>query len=184
MKHLPTIFFSALLVCIMPLVSCNKNNDSQTTTKTKCVSCANGGACIHDTCSCPVGYEGTFCETLSRTKFLGNWTVFEKGSTSNAAQYEVSITTSANLSQITIINFNNFFISPIVADVHGDTIVIQNQQHNGKVTFGHGYIYTNATFGQFGALSLSYEVIDTATLRVDDYGVYSSDLSDPSSWNK
>jgi len=31
---------------------------------------------------------------------------------------------------------------------------------------------------------MSYEVIDTATLRVDDFGVYAPDLSNPSAWNK
>src|ERR1700744_5208041 len=97
--------FTAFFVCVIPLSSCNKNK-TQTTTKAKCVTCANGGVCTHDTCSCPAGYEGTYCETSSSEKFTGNWTVFEKGSTSNAAQYEVSISSSGSAGQVTIFNFN------------------------------------------------------------------------------
>ena len=115
---------------------------------------------------------------------MGNWTVFEKGSKSFAAQYQVSIVPSGNVSEIDIINFNNYFTIPIIAEVHGDTIVIPNQQHDGKVAFGKGYIYSNVAYGQFGAISVSYEIVDTATLLVDDYGFYANDLSSPSAWNK
>ena len=42
-------------------------------------TCVNGGYCRIDTtthkpaCTCPTGYEGTNCSTVSVSKFLGNW---------------------------------------------------------------------------------------------------------------
>lgn len=35
--------------------------------------CRNGGTCADEACRCPDGYEGTQCEILSRTKFLGTY---------------------------------------------------------------------------------------------------------------
>jgi len=167
-----TLFFSLFAV------SCN-------TDKCKTVVCAYNGVCNGGSCICQSGYEGSNCETITRNKYLGNWEVFEKGSTSTAAQYALSIVAADKITDVAIINFNNYFTVPILATVKGDTIIIPNQAYNGKVLFGIGYIYSNVTYGQFGAMSVSYEVIDTATNRVDDYGFYSDlDLSNPSAWNK
>ncbi len=169
----------AVFVSLMA-VSCNRD-------KCKTVVCAYNGVCNGGACICQAGYEGSNCETITRDKFLGDWTVFEKGSTTEAAQYPVSISASDNITAVIINNFNNYFtapIPPITASVLGDTIYIPNQQIAGKVIFGKGYIYSNVTYGQYGSISMSYEVIDTATLRVDDYGYYAPDLSNPSAWNK
>ena len=37
------------------------------------LKCRNGGACAEGFCRCPVGYEGTECETEVATKFLGRF---------------------------------------------------------------------------------------------------------------
>jgi hypothetical protein len=159
-------------------VSCNKN-------LCKDVVCAYDGVCNGGACTCQLGYEGSNCETRTRDKYLGNWTVYEKGSITNAAQYQVSVGAANNVTQVYIYNFNNYFTALIIANVSGDTITIPNQQYDGKVVFGSGYIYTSTTYGQYGSMLISYEVVDTATLLVDDYGYYSSsDLSQPSAWNK
>jgi len=165
---------------LLLVTSCNRD-------QCKTVVCAYNGVCNGGACICQSGYEGSNCETITRNKYLGDWSVFEKGSTSNAAQYFVSIVATDNVSQVAIVNFNNYFTVPILANVTGDTLVIFNQHADGKIVFGTGYIYSNAnvTYQQYDAISLSYEVVDTATLRVDDYGYYSSlDLSNPSAWNK
>src|SRR3954471_7120818 len=84
-------------------VSCNKD-------KCKTVICAYDGVCSNGACICKSGYEGTNCETLTREKFLGNWNVFEKGSTTEAAQYVVSILPSGtNPTDVVIRNFFNYF---------------------------------------------------------------------------
>ncbi|MDX1906693.1 MAG: calcium-binding EGF-like domain-containing protein [Bacteroidia bacterium] len=41
------------------------------------VDCQNGGSCVDGTCQCVTGYEGTECETKSRTRFVGSFTVSE-----------------------------------------------------------------------------------------------------------
>ncbi len=179
---LKKIFFSAIatLSALFSLtyVSCNRD-------KCKTVICAYDGVCNQGSCICKSGYEGPNCETLARQKFTGNWTVFEKGSTTNAAQYPVTIAPSGTApTDVVINNFYNYFETPIKAYVQGDSIFIPNQQYEGKVVFGVGYIYSNVTYGQFASISMSYEVIDTATQRVVDFGVYAPDLSNPSAWNK
>lgn len=158
--------------------SCNRD-------KCKTIVCANSGVCNNGSCTCPAGYEGTNCEKASRDKFIGNWTVFEKGSITLAAQYPVSVKPAENITDVVIYNFYNYFKTPINATVSGDRIYIHNQQYEGKVVFGEGQIMSNVTYGQYGQLELRYEVIDTATQKVNDFGYNAAvDLSDPSLWNK
>ena len=168
-------FFSVLYV------SCNRD-------KCKTIVCANNGVCNQGTCICPSGYGGNNCETILRQKFIGNWQVFEKGSTTLASQYLLSVMEGPKITDVIIKNFYNYFnpsvIKGYVAGVNGDTLYIPNQQLMGKITFGVGYIYTTTTYGQFGQISMSYEVVDTATNIPNDFGYYPADLSAPSSWNK
>jgi hypothetical protein len=158
--------------------SCNRD-------KCKTIVCANGGVCNGGSCNCPSGYEGTNCEKVSRDKFLGNWTVFEKGSITLAAQYPISIEPTTNISDVIIKNFYNYFKTPIRGTVVGDSLYIPNQQYEGKVLFGLGHIYSNVTYGQYGGIEMRYEIIDTATQKVNDFGYNAAvDFSDPSQWNK
>lgn len=158
--------------------SCNRD-------KCRTINCAHGGVCNDGACTCPAGYEGTNCETIMRNKFLGNWHVLEKGSITLAAQYPVSIEPTTLITDVVIKNFYNYFKTPVKATVKGDSIFIPNQQYEGKVLFGIGYIYSSTTYGQYGGISLRYEIIDTATQRVNDFGYNEAlDHSKPSQWNK
>lgn len=161
--------------------SCNRD-------QCKTVVCAHSGVCNGGICTCPLGYEGSNCETVSRQKFLGNWTVFEKGSITQASQYPISIVEGDKITDVVIKNFYNYFTVPVLANVYHDTLFIPNQQYQGKVLFGVGYIYTNVTYGQYGSINMEYEIVDTATGNVDDFGYNSSgasgDHSMPSAWNK
>ena len=176
-----TILISALATVSafisITYVACNKD-------RCKTIVCAHGGVCNGGVCTCPSGYQGSNCETVMREKFLGNWTVFEKGSVTKAAQYAISIQKTTQITDVVIQNFYNYFHTPIKGYVTYDTLYIPNQQYEGKVLFGIGFIYSNVTYGQFGAVSMRYEVIDTATNQVNDFGYYAPDLSDPSAWNK
>lgn len=178
---LKTLLVSAMsvvsVVAAITYSSCNRD-------QCKSIVCANKGVCSGGKCTCPSGYEGSNCETVSRTKFLGNWHVFEKGSVTNAAQYPISIEPTTQVTDVVIRNFYNYFRTPILGKVYGDTLYIPNQQYEGKVVFGIGYIYSNVTYGQYGSIVMRYEVIDTATQLVNDFGYYAADGSDPSMWNK
>ena len=178
---LKTIFFAVFVTVAtffsVTYFSCNRD-------KCKTIICANNGVCNDGNCICPSGYEGPNCETVSRDKFLGNWVVFEKGSVTNANQYPISIAATTAVTDVVIKNFYNYFRTNIKATVKGDTLYIPNQQYEGKVLFGIGYVYSSVTYGQYGAISMRYQIIDTATQLVNDFGIYPPDLSDPSQWNK
>ena len=155
--------------------------------KCKTVICANRGVCNKGACTCPIGYEGTNCETISRKKFTGIWSVFEKGSGSLAKQYDVNVTDGEDgITYLNIANFNDLFHKPVKAYVQGgDKIIIPNQQLEGKLIWGEGNIFSTVTYGQNGGISLRYVVQDSVTLAKDDYGYESAlDFSDPSAWNK
>lgn len=161
-------------------VSCNRD-------KCKSIVCAHDGVCNQGACICPSGYGGTNCETVLRQKFIGNWQVFEKGSTTAAAQYEISVLEGPKITDVIIKNFFNYFTVPIkgyVGGVNGDTLFIPNQQYQGHIVVGVGNIYSNTTYGQFGSINMCYQIIDTATNIPDDFGFYAPDLSLPSAWNK
>ncbi len=180
--RLKTIMITTLLsfsvVAATVYTSCNRD-------QCKSIVCAYGGVCNNGACNCPSGYEGTNCETISRQKFLGNWSVFEKGSMTEAAQYPVSISEGTKVTEVIIKNFYNYFKTPVNASIIHDTIFIPNQQYEGKVLFGIGYIYTSVTYGQYGAINMEYEIVDTATQAVNDFGYNSIlDHSDASAWNK
>ncbi len=179
----------AFIILFLAITSASCTKDTATTTITtttvKCVTCSNGGACINDTCVCPSGYEGVSCETISRQKFFGNWSVFEKGSTSPAAQYPVSITEGSTINSVVIQNFYNYFYAYINATIIRDTILIPTQQYQGKIVYGMGYIYNSTTYGQNGAINMKYEVIDTATGVINDFGYNSgADHSNASIWDR
>ncbi len=176
-----TLLLSAMvaIVAILTITNTACNRD-----KCKTIVCAHGGVCNNGACVCPSGYEGPNCETVSRVKFLGNWSVFEKGSVTEAAQYPISIQATTNITDVVINNFYNYFRTPIKGYVQGDTLYIPNQQYEGKVLFGIGYIYSSVTYGQYAAISMRYEIIDTATQLVNDFGYYEPDGSNPSAWNK
>ncbi len=171
------VFATAATFVSMTLGSCNRD-------KCKGIVCANNGVCDAGACQCPSGYQGSNCETVARAKFKGNWTVNEKGSNTDEAQYSASIGYGANITDLVITNFFNYFKGSINAYVVNDTIYIPNQQLEGKVVFGYGYLYTTNTYGQYGAISLTYEVIDTATNLPDDFGFYGPDGSLPSTWTR
>lgn len=154
--------------------------------KCKTVTCANHGVCNKGACTCPTGYVGVNCETENRKRFTGNWSVFEKGSTSLAKQYQVSVSNDDSyVTYVKITNFNNFFHQPVIAWVEGDRLVINTQRLEGKIVWGEGQIYSSVTYGQYGAMSVKYVVQDSVTLVKDDYGYESQiDFSDPSAWNK
>ena len=179
-SNLFTKLLTIAIAAIVSFTSCNVD-------RCKTIVCANEGVCNMGVCTCPSGYEGTNCETVTRDKFTGNWMVFEKGSSTFSAQYPISIEPSSLITDVLIYNFNNYFKHPVLATISGYNITIPNQQLDGKIVFGKGYIYTpsNVSYHQYSAISMNYEVIDSVTLNIDDYGYNEVvDGSKPSAWNK
>jgi hypothetical protein len=151
--------------------------------KCKTIVCANGGVCNDGVCNCVSGYTGTTCDTVCRDKFLGIWNVTETGTATGARSYSLKIEKDTFVTGVVIINMYNYF-TPIKGIIHLDTIIIPNQQKQGHVVVGTGYITTSKLYGENGSITVSYEVTDTATELVDDFGVYTPLIhsSTPSVW--
>ncbi len=83
-------------------------------------------------------------------------------------------------SQISLI----FFREPITAYVSNDTIYLPTQHLQGNTLVGRGYLETTNTYGQYGGVVMAYEIIDSATNIVDDFGYIPGDGSQPSIWTR
>lgn len=150
------------------------------------VPCANNGTCNEEgKCECPVGYEGERCETVTRDKFKGSWSVIEDGSISNRQIYTVSVQNGPEIDQVIIKNFNNFSNSIVTARVYGDTMIVPNQQieQDGelKTVEGKGYFEMEEFYGLHGKFILKYRVIDKDAI-INDFGYKGA--GSPSEWTK
>lgn len=99
-------FVVTLLITLSAFLSvaytaCNKTEVTPSEDLCKSITCQNGGTCFKGKCSCPGGFEGTYCETRAINKFTGTWKLTEKitGSTIAAnigteKTYSVTISTA------------------------------------------------------------------------------------------
>ena len=73
MKNSKSILLTAVITAILfgaiVFNSCSKSNNNNATPTNLCanIACQNGGTCASGVCSCPTGYTGTLCQTLSTT---------------------------------------------------------------------------------------------------------------------
>jgi len=154
--------------------------------KCKATVCAYGGVCNDDgSCTCQTGYEGERCETVTRDKYKGAWTVIEDGTASNPAKYATSIEDGNNINEVVIHNFYNKFNSVIGAQVKGDTIYIPSQQitsgEDVMTVIGKGYVVPEAFYGLHGKLVISYSVAHSDG-SVDEFGL--NGATNASVWTK
>jgi len=145
----------------------------------KATVCAYEGTCEEDgSCTCLIGYEGERCETISRDKFKGAWTVTEKGTITNAATYATSIENGEEIDDVVIRNFNNKFNKDIYAKIEKDTIYIPSQSvtyANEEYTIqGKGYAEPETFYGLHGKIIFSYSVTYPDN-SVDKYGLEGSE---------
>lgn len=126
MNSIKNIAMSALLTIgafgAVTYTACNKD-------ECKDVVCQNGGTCISGSCSCPAGYEGTSCETLSITKFAKVWAASDQTGSTNLV-YTVTIAPGSTLTSAIISNSfsDDFFSNTISATVDKNTITIPDQK--------------------------------------------------------
>ncbi len=156
MKSIRNIALTALLTIgafsAITYTSCNPD-------KCKDVVCQNGGTCSEGVCSCPVGYEGTLCETKSNAKFVGVWAVSETCGSAAQTPYQVTITADASdATKILVNNLGNYgcTVGGTItwnSTVNGTSLTIADNkcgtQMNATGTYANGKItitYT-ATYG-------------------------------------
>lgn len=167
--RLKTIVLTALgalsVFSAVTVSSCNED-------KCKAIVCAYGGVCSDGTCTCLPGYEGPQCETVNRQRYLGNWTITENGSLTDAAQYTISVEKAENITEVRIKNFRNFFPDDIRGFVKHDTLYIPQQtsvvENLTYTIVGSGVITSEPPYGQYGKLVVKYKVTDANGL-VDDF---------------
>lgn len=103
MKSIKQIVLGAFLfvssACAVLYTSCTKD-------KCKDVTCQNGGTCSDGKCTCPTGYEGTNCETLSRAKFIGTYVGSEICAT-GTDNYSISLAANSDNLKLTYSNLYN-----------------------------------------------------------------------------
>lgn len=130
------------------------------------LSCGANGTLINANgvcaCDCDAGYEGASCDTLSRDKFLGTWSVNDNCSASGSAVYSVNIAPGTAVDRILIANFWNAYSAPVVATVSGNTLTIASQDpdNDGYLVSGMG---TYSITGTTATISLAYTVQDTSS---------------------
>jgi hypothetical protein len=147
----------------------------------KAIICAYGGTCTEGDCICPSGYEGTHCEVVTRDKYEGVWTVFEDGSSTMAAQYEVKIIKGSGNTDMIISNFYNRFPGAQVnVRVKGDSLFIPQQTVDNYTIEGAGHLNWEEFYPDHGELTLYYKVVNPEG-RTDDFG-FSAGL--PSIWTR
>ena len=155
-----TIFISALAVVAsfisVVYISCKPDRCAN-------VICANGGTCNAGKCVCMDWYEGSSCQTACRLKFLGSWGVNNNSSVTEPAKFTVSVVEGSTVEKVAITHFHSFFTAPVVALIHGDSIIISRQKLQGKFIEGSGYIYSDGKTGIKSAINLTYAVTDSVT---------------------
>lgn len=103
MKSIKRIALSAMLTigafAAVTYTACNKD-------ECKDVVCQNGGTCSGGNCTCPTGFEGDRCQTLSREKVLGTYLGTEI-CTVGTDNYSVTIASNSSSIMVTLTNIYN-----------------------------------------------------------------------------
>lgn len=115
--------------------------------KCKDVTCQNGGTCNDGKCTCPAGYEGTFCETKTVDKLVGNYSVSGMGTYTTC-----TITASASfVDRVDIIfPYHSVGFGPcaelaIYATVSGNSFTIPSQTLPTRTISGSGSISSTSS---------------------------------------
>jgi len=110
----------------------------------KDVICSNGGTCTDGSCSCPSGYEGASCETLSSAKFLNassansSWLTGVNADGCYAAGYTMTISQSGTPKNLLISNFAGYgSTSTITVAVTGTSFTQVGTTTAGAVTISN-----------------------------------------------
>jgi len=166
MKNFRHIALTALLTigsfAAITYTSCTKD-------ACKDVTCQNGGTCSGGNCTCPTGYEGTSCETLSITKFVKNWIATDKTGSTTISYTGVISPSGTDVTSAIIGNSfsDNFFtIGPITATISGNTITIPTQKPDG--TSSDYSLSGTGTYAN-GAITWSYTITQTSTSATQVY---------------
>lgn len=126
--------------------SCNKD-------ACKDVTCQNGGTCNDGNCTCPTGYEGTNCQTLSRDKFVGTY-IGTEACTIGSDNYSVTLAAASNALQLTYSNLYNQNFTATCNMAATDSFTFSGSQ-SGATFSGSGRLVSNT-------LTVHYSIVNGA----------------------
>lgn len=137
MKSIKNIVLGAFVIlaafCAVTYSSCSKKN-SNPDNPCLSITCQNGGVCdsASASCTCATGYEGSRCDTVSRTKFIKTWAATDVNVATSVALSPYSSVISAASTAVTDVLIGNFssgyFTNAVKATVTHNTITIASQQ--------------------------------------------------------
>ncbi len=143
MKNLKTLLLSTLLTVgtftTILFTSCQGD-------KCKSVVCNNGGTCNESdgSCNCEVGFEGTNCDTESRTKLIGTYSLSGSDNLGNTYS-NLATTTSASgvdKKKFTLNIAGTFIFTCTMTDKNA--FIVDNVTQQGYTYSGNG-TYTGTT---------------------------------------
>lgn len=128
------------------------------------IVCQNDAVCVDGECECPPGFEGEFCEEISRQKILGNFDLTSTcmGDTSVTETWGIGASNSA-FNEVLINNFHKTGLNIFATIVDSTTIEIEGQIIGNFIVSGSGTIEGE------GNLSIQYTAIngDTTSCTVN-----------------
>jgi hypothetical protein len=149
MKKIIMSFMSiASIAAILTISSCAKDDAC------KSVTCQNAGTCVDGTCHCALGYEGTHCDSLVRTKYIGASNGGEVCTSDPTVTTPIAVTVAIVAGDVTKVTFTNLYGAGFVTTgtVQSDgTIIIASQ------AFGTGTISGTASIVS-GKLKIMYVI--------------------------
>lgn len=122
------------------------------------VVCQNEGFCEQGVCACQAGFEGEFCEILTREKLTGNYNITtscDEGSTSTE-EWAVAGSASA-LNEILINNFHEQAFNVTATLINNDFFELKESSLTSQ-----GTIYTvtgTGTFDGSGEIKVDYQLV-------------------------
>lgn len=149
---------------VVTYTSCSKDN-------CKGVTCSNGGTCnsTDGSCTCSTGYEGTTCQTASRTKFEKTWTATDVKVSDNTAlpTYNSAIVDGSTITDVKISNFSALFTNDVKATVSGSTLTIASQAPDND-----GYYVSGSGTLANGKITWSYTLTNPSNVQVSYTGTW------------
>ncbi len=137
----------------------------------KNVVCRNNGTCVAGYCACPAGFMGAYCEIVISERYKGVWTVFEQGTITSPAQYEVSIINGDAPDKLKIVNFYNRLKGSYVdITITAGSIVIPKQTIEGYTIEGEGTLTWDPLLPDNGSIEVTYSVTNNKG-EVDNFGL-------------
>lgn len=177
-RFFKTVIMSALgaIAAFSAITYSSCNND-----KCKAIACAYDGVCKEGECVCKSGYEGPQCETVTRDKYIGTWTVFEKGTVTSSNTYVIAFKYGVGPTDMVITGFYNRLTSPVSARVKGDSVFIPQQIVENYEIQGSGYLDREAYYAKHGVITVRYTIKELNSGLVNDFGVNTGEAS---VWNR